>query len=255
MSRSQPFMPPAERALRARSFGSVAAEYARGRPGYPAELVEWALGPEPLDVLDVGAGTGKLTEAVAARHRVVAIEPLAQMRALLEERLPDVRVVEGSAEELPVAGESVDAVVVGAAFHWFDHEQALAEIARVLRGPSVLVLVGNSFDTSVEWQAELREILGSATLGRPGHWPEPERLARTFAEVDDRDFPHVQQITLAQLRDYASSRSSFAVLPEQVRAERLAEIDALWRRTPALSEAGAAEIRWVARARRCRRLR
>ena len=212
----------------------------------------WLLGTDAVEVLDVGAGTGKLTEAVlAAGHTVVAVEPLAEMRTVLEARLPSARVLQGSAEDLPVAGESVDAVVVGAAFHWFDQEQALVEIARVLRSPGVLGLLGNSFDMSVPWQAELREILGAGALGRPGHWPEPERLRRTFDEVDDREFSHVRSITLAQLRDYASSRSGLAVLPEQIREERLEEIDSLWERALELRDAPNAALRWITRVRRC----
>lgn len=243
-----------ERLLRARSFATVADEYERGRPGYPAEAIGWALGTEPLDVLDVGAGTGKLTAAVAAAgHRVTAVEPLEEMRKLLEATVPDAIVREGTAERLPIDDASVDGVVVGAAFHWFDQERSLVETGRVLRPHGVLALLGNSFDPEVPWQAELRQILGPATLGRPGHWPTPESLGALFAEVDDGSFPHSQPTDLARLRDYASSRSGFAVLEEDVRAERLAEIDALWERTPEL--ATGAELRWITRVRRCRGLR
>jgi SAM-dependent methyltransferase len=253
--RRHEFMPPGERVRHARSFAAVAGEYQRGRPGYPRAAIDWVLGDDPLDVLDVGAGTGKLTEALAAAgHRVIAVEPLPEMRAVLESSVPGVRVLEGIAETLPLADASVDVVVVGAAFHWFDHEKALAEITRVLRAPGALAMLGNSFDASVEWQAELREILGPATLGRPGHWPEPELLRRSFREVDDEEFPHAQPITLEQLRDYATSRSGFAVLPEATRAQRLDEIDRLWARTPALSGARRAVLRWITVVRRCRRL-
>ena len=249
---SQDFMPQAERIRRARSFASVAAEYERGRPGYPPEAITWILGADAVAVLDVGAGTGKLTAAVLALgHPVIAVEPLAEMRTVLESRLANARVLQGSAEELPLGSESVDAVVVGAAFHWFEQEQALLEIARVLRAPGVLGLLGNSFDMSVPWQAELRQILGPATLGRRRRWPEPARLQRTFEQVDDREFSHVQPITLAQLRDYASSRSGFAVLPAWIREQRLEEIDSLWERTPALRDAPEAELRWITTVRRC----
>ncbi len=245
-------MPRAERIRRARSFAGVAAEYDRGRPGYPPEAIDWILGVEPLDVLDLGAGTGKLTEGLAVRHRVFAVEPLAEMRELLARRLPDVRVLEGSAEAVPLAALSVDAVVVGAAFHWFDHERALAEILRVLRRPGVLGLLGNSFDTSVPWEAELRAILGPAALGRRGHWPDPERLLELFAEVEDREYAHSQPVTRARLQDYASSRSGFATLAPALREQRLQEIDRLWARTPELEGAVQAPLRWITRARRCR---
>jgi SAM-dependent methyltransferase len=249
-------MPPAERLRRARSFGAVAGEYERGRPGYPPEAIAWILGEEPLDTLDVGAGTGKLSAAVlAAGHRVVAVEPLAEMREALTSAVPGARVIAGSAEQLPLDAASVDAVVVGAAFHWFDAERALAEIVRVLRPPGTLALLGNSFDTTVPWQAELRKILGPATLGRPGHWPDPDRLLADFEYAEEREFRHSQPIDLPRLRDYASSRSSFAVLPAAEREQRLAAVDALWNRTPDLAPDRTPELRWITRARRCRVLR
>jgi SAM-dependent methyltransferase len=249
-------MPTEERRRRARSFASVAWEYDRGRPGYPAQAIEWALGADPLDVLDIGAGTGKLTEAVvAAGHRVTAVEPLAEMRAVLESRVPAARVLEGTAERLPLGDRSVDAVAVGAAFHWFDQRAALAEIARVLRPGGALAVFGNSFDTSRPWVARLREILGPATLGRPGHWPDADRLEGLFADVQDAAFAHVQAIDLAQLRDYASSRSGFAVLAPEERSARLAEIDALWEQTGELAGHATGELPWSTRVRRARGLR
>ena len=248
------FMPQPERRRRARSFSTVAEEYESGRPGYPPDAIAWILGTEPLDVLDLGAGTGKLTATVAgAGHRVVAVEPLAEMREKLSESVPGALVLEGTAEDVPLQRASVDAVVVGAAFHWFDQERALIECRRVLRRAGVLAMLGNSFDSAVAWQAELRRILGPATLGRPGHWPEPERLLASFEEVEDRAFPHSQPIDLPRLRDYASSRSGFAVMAESLREKRLQEIDALWERTFGTDEL--AEMRWVTRVRRCRGVR
>ena len=95
----------------------MANEYDRGRPGYPPEAIEWLLGVESLDVLDLGAGTGKLTGALLdAGHRVIAVEPLAEMRAILTSSLPAARALAGTAERLPLADDSVDAVTVGAAF-------------------------------------------------------------------------------------------------------------------------------------------
>src|ERR1700690_250709 len=137
----------ATRSQRARSFGRVAAEYERGRPGYPPEAIEWLLGDPPLEVLDLGAGTGKLTQALlAAGHRVSAVEPLDEMRAILSSQLPAARALAGSAEQLPLADASMDAVAVGSAFHWFDEGAALAEISRVLRPAGVLGHLGDSFD-------------------------------------------------------------------------------------------------------------
>lgn len=250
------FMPPQERARRARSFASVAGEYDRGRPGYPAAAVSWVLPDAPVDVLDVGAGTGKLTAAlVRAGHRVVAVEPLAEMREVLLADLPQLEIIDGRAEQLPLAADSVDGVVVGAAFHWFEQGPALDEIERVLRTPGTLGLLGNAFDTTVPWAAELREILGGAPIERPEHWPSVEILQDHFAEVEDRRFPHTQQVDLPRLRDFAVSRSSLAVKDAAGRELALARVDQLWKRHPELAGRSEVTLHWVSRVRRCRGLR
>jgi SAM-dependent methyltransferase len=135
---------------RARSFGAVAAAYAEHRPGYPAAAVGWALSPlagvGPPHVLDLGAGTGKLAESLVGRAQVCAVDPDRAMLAELRGRLPGVRTVVGRAEAVPLPDASVDAVLVGQAWHWFDHDRALAEIVRVLRPGGVLALVRNDED-------------------------------------------------------------------------------------------------------------
>jgi ubiquinone/menaquinone biosynthesis C-methylase UbiE len=135
----------------ARSFDRVADAYQRARPSYPAAAVHWALEPAPgRRVVDLAAGTGKLTEVlVAAGAEVVAVEPLGNMRAELERALPSVRALAGAAERIPLPDGSTDAVFVGQAFHWFDAPAALAEIARVLRPRGGLVLLWNDW-----WETE-----------------------------------------------------------------------------------------------------
>jgi ubiquinone/menaquinone biosynthesis C-methylase UbiE len=246
----------ASRQRRASSFARVADEYDRGRPGYPREAIEWLLGEEPLDVLDLGAGTGKLTSALlAAGHRVLAVEPLAEMRAILTSSLPDAQALAGTAEALTIADASVDAVTVGSAFHWFDERLARAEIARVLRPPGVLGLLGNAFDTSSAWVARVREILGPPAIQRPGHWPAVEDLREDYAEVEDREFPHEQLIDRGSLRDLASSRSSLALMSAAQRELVLAELDLLWEQEPELIGRTQVPLPWQTRARRCSRLR
>ncbi len=246
----------ASRAQRARSFARVAREYDRGRPSYPRAAIDWLLGRESLEVLDLGAGTGKLTEALTdAGHRVIAVEPLLQMRAILTSRLPGVRALDGSAEQLPLHDASVDAVTVGAAFHWFDERAALAEIARVLRPPGVLGLLGNAFDTSPAWVARVREILGPPAIQRPGHWPSVADLCERFATVEDREFPHEQRVDRARLRDLASSRSSLALMGDTERERVLASLDRLWQQEPELVGRTQALLPWQARVRRASRLR
>lgn len=166
MSSSQDPNETPDRAERARSFARVAGEYERGRPGYPRAAIQWLLGAKPLEVLDLGAGTGKLSAALLeAGHRVTAVEPLDEMRAILTSRLPQAHALDGTAEQLPLADASVDAVVVGAAFHWFDQSVALAEIARVLRPPGVLGLLGNAFDTPAATSRSCPRASGSRCWG------------------------------------------------------------------------------------------
>lgn len=133
----------------------MAATYARYRPGYPADAVAWALVPlaeraEPA-LLDLGAGTGKLTEALQGRGRVTAVDPDPAMLAQLRTRHPSVDVREGTAERIPLPDASVDAVLVGQAFHWFDPDLALPEIARVLRPGGVLAALWIGSDVRVDW--------------------------------------------------------------------------------------------------------
>jgi SAM-dependent methyltransferase len=153
---------------RARSFGAVAAAYAEHRPGYPAAALDWALAPiaasEPRErtLLDLGAGTGKLTTALLGRGTVIAVEPDPAMLAELRRRLPDVDAREGSAESIPLPTGSVDTVLVGQAWHWFDTGRALPELARVLRPGGVLAALWNADDHGVEWVAELHRAARAA---------------------------------------------------------------------------------------------
>jgi SAM-dependent methyltransferase len=160
----------------------------------------------------------------------------------------------GTAEQLPLGDASVDAVTVGSAFHWFDQGVAQAEIARVLRPPGVLGLLGNGFDVSVPWVARLREILGPPAMERRGHWPSAEDLGARFASVEDREFPHQQLIDRRGLRDLAVSRSSIALLTPAQRESVLASLDEVWEQEPELLQRTDVLLPWRARARRCKRL-
>jgi SAM-dependent methyltransferase len=248
-------VPSADKATHARSFGEVADLYQRGRPGWPLEAIEWLLGPAPLDVLDLGAGTGKLTAALLkAGHPVTALEPLPEMRAILTESLPAATAINGRAEQLPLADRSVDAVVAGSAFHWFDREPALDEIARVLRPPGVFGLLGNRFDTSVDWQRRVRGISGGG-IYRAGHWPSQPELRERFAEVDDApDFLQSIEVDRATLKDYLASLSQVATMDEAERAEYLAGVDQIWDSEPDLAGHETTALRWRTTVRRSRGL-
>ncbi len=141
---------------RATSFGSIAQDYDRLRPGPPAQAVEWLIPPGCGTALDLAAGTGLFTRALAERvPEVIAVEPDDRMRAVLAERSPGVRALAGRAEQIPLPDASVDAVFVSSAWHWFDHEVAILEIARVLRDHGRLGVAWTSRDRTVDWVFEL----------------------------------------------------------------------------------------------------
>lgn len=156
----------------AQGFAQNAADYERARPAYPAEAVSCIVGRARLSpgrrVVDLAAGTGKLTRVLTpSGAEVVAVEPVAAMRAELATAVPGVEVMDGTAESLPLADATVDAVTVGQAFHWFDPAPALREISRVLVPGGCLVLTWNTRDRSYDWVREFGELLADGELGRP----------------------------------------------------------------------------------------
>lgn len=238
------------------SFGPSADVYERHRPDYPPAAIRWALGAEPLRVLDVGAGTGKLTRALlAAGHEVVAVEPDAQMRDAFAAAVAGVDVLCGSAEELPVADESFDAVAVGQAYHWFDTSRALPELARVLHPEGLLAVVWNRRDVSEPWVAELSRILVGPG-GRRGD-PEAERAIESFGPLftppEQTTVTHVQPLHLEGLLGLVASRSYTIVLPDGERAAMLAEVAELGRRVAAAGPDGLLRLPYLTMCVRARR--
>jgi SAM-dependent methyltransferase len=213
------------------AFAEVAGAYERGRPGYPDEAVRWLVGHEPCDVVDLGAGTGKLTRSlVALGHRVTAVEPLAEMRAQLEAVLPDVRAVPGSAEAIPVPDSSVDVVVSAQAFHWFDHDDALPDIARVLRPHGRLSLVWNSRDDGDPWMARLSAIIGNESIEESDVVPVLD-ASGLFGRVETAMFAFEQVLDRDGLLDLVLSRSYLAKLPAPEREPVLDAVAALYDET------------------------
>jgi SAM-dependent methyltransferase len=220
-------------ATRATSFAAVADAYDRARPGYPPEAVEWLTGPPPRDVVDLGAGTGKLTRSlVELGHRVTAVEPLPEMLDHLRAAVLGAAAVLGTAEVIPLAEDSADVVIAAQAFHWFDHDRALPEIARVLRRGGHLALVWNTRDDRASWVEELSGIIGEEDARSSGG-RFVERIVSvieggSFGPVERATFEHVQHLSRETLHDLVLSRSYCAVRTADERAPVLAAVDALF---------------------------
>jgi len=225
--------PRHERSL---SFGSQAAAYERGRPSYPPEAIDWLLAPtdnwDAHDVLDLGAGTGKLTTRLVERGlHVIGVDPIAEMLDMLRTALPDTPALLGSAEQIPLPDNAVDAVLVAQAWHWFDPERAVAEIARVLRPGGRLGVLWNTRDERSGWVKDFGRIVGlehdrdNATVDLP----EP------FTDIATHQVEWTNYITPQALIDYVTSRSYCITSPAAVRARTLDEVRELLASHPALA--------------------
>jgi SAM-dependent methyltransferase len=207
---------------RARSFDRAADEYERTRPDYPPAVLDALPLGEDAEVLDVGAGTGKLTRMLAQRYRrVIAVEPLEGMRAILERVVPSAESRPGSAEAIPLPDASVDGVFAGQAFHWFANDQAIAEIGRVLRPGGVLTLIWNGPDDDrpsplpEQYRAYIKELHDAGMSIFDDAPPWQDVIARgPFGEVHESGVPHDHVLDRAGLLENARTVSWIASLPE-----------------------------------------
>ncbi|MGI9125407.1 MAG: class I SAM-dependent methyltransferase [Mycobacterium sp.] len=227
---------------RSLSFGSQAAAYERGRPSYPPEAVDWLLPDNARDVLDLGAGTGKLTTRLVERGlSVVAVDPIAEMLDVLRDTLPDTPALLGTAEHIPLPDNSIDAVLVAQAWHWFDPERAGAEAARVLRPGGRLGLLWNVRDERLGWVKEFGRIVGlehdwaNATLTLPA----------PFTDVETHQVEWTNYISPQALIDYVASRSYCINSPAEVRTSTLDEVRTLLATHPALANAEGIALPYV----------
>jgi SAM-dependent methyltransferase len=217
----------------ARSFERAATAYESARPSYPDELLdELPLGAGST-VLDLGAGTGKLTRVLTRRYaHVVAVEPLDGMREILESVVPRAASHKGSAESIPLPDASVDAVFAAQAFHWFANDEAIAEIARVLRPGGIFAVVWNE---GVEpsplpnaYRERLQELFADGELA-PGN--EEQRFATIargpFGELHETSVLHEQVQTRESTLAFVSSVSLIARLPDDERAAAMADLGSL----------------------------
>jgi SAM-dependent methyltransferase len=219
--------PVTEWADRRTAFGTQAQAYAHGRPTYPMDAVRWVVPEHARTVLDLAAGTGKLTERVLELGvDVLAVEPLDDMRALIPAAA---HALPGTAEQIPLPDASVDVVVVGQAFHWFDQAPALAEIARVLRPQGTLGLLWNLDDDRVPWVSDLDDL--TRTEARRSLVPAAAR-----APYDDRtdlttpeqaSFDHAEAFDPDRLVAMVASQSRTILLPPDERERVLDAVRAL----------------------------
>ncbi|MEV6769325.1 class I SAM-dependent methyltransferase [Nocardia sp. NPDC051030] len=223
----------------ASSFGTAAGVYAEHRPDYATAAVHWALESAPGSrVLDLGAGTGKLTGTlVTLGADVIAVEPDSAMVSELRRALPGVRALAGSAEEIPLPDGSVDAVLAGNALHWFDMAVAGGEIARVLAPGGILAGLWNVMDDRVDWVAGLERVGGSAAIGPRDtlsswrgataglHLPGGDVVAR-FGSAEQAEFPHGQRRTADSLVETLGTRAGVLVMPEREQLATLGRVRA-----------------------------
>jgi SAM-dependent methyltransferase len=254
--------PETERALvarRAASFGGSAAAYAAERPGYPAVAVRWALEPvagrRPLRVLDLAAGTGKVTEALldegVPADAISAVEPDPEMLAELRRAVPGVRALAGGAEDVPLPDGAVDVVLVGQAMHWFDLDRAFPEMRRVLAPGGVLAGLWNIDDDREPWVAGLNEVSTSRVSferRRPRRFP----FSVEFPGVERAEFPHAQPRTAESLAATIGTHSHVLVLGDAERDALLSRVLTYLRALPETAE-GEFDLPMVTLAIRARR--
>ena len=219
-------MSTADRGARAASFEHGVSAYEATRPGYPDDAIAWVVPPEAHDVLDLAAGTGKLTvRLVTLGLRVVAVEPSDGMRAQLIALLPDVEARAGTAEHTGLPDACVDAVTIAQAWHWVDPPAASAEIARILRLGGTVAPLWNVRDEATDWVARWTEIVHrgdslDTSYGNPV-------LGDAFTEPEHATFHWTHRLRTADLRTLAASRSHLLLLPFDEREGLLSEIDEL----------------------------
>jgi SAM-dependent methyltransferase len=230
-----------EREARRTSWSAAedALVYDRGRPSYAERAVDFALDPvrdrPGLRVLDLGAGTGKLTRQLLDRGvDTVAVEPSDAMRRVLAHRCRTATVLAGAAERIPLPDASTDLVVAAQAFHWFDRDAAVPEIARVLRPAGLLALFYNARDDAVRWVTALSEII-SETADQVSETKGRQQLdLPLFEQAGALRAAHEQELDAAGLVDLVASRSYAIVMPPAERATMLLRVLELTRTHPEL---------------------
>lgn len=229
-------LPPRPDPRGARAFAGIAEAFERGRPGYPQAAVHWLVRESRATVVDVGAGTGKLSrEVLAAGHAVMAVEPVPEMLEQLRLAVPGASPVRARAEALPTVSRSVDVILAADSFHWFDAASFLSEATRALRPGGALGLLWNEPDTRVPWVRRLAALLGDDhLLADPGEADE-SRLPHAavddtgqFESVEQKSFRLWHRVRKTELRDLVASRPEITARGPVAVERLLEEVDDLF---------------------------
>ena len=247
-----------ETAPRRLTFGAHAGEYERARPAWPRDAVRWLVPGGAELVVELGAGTGKLTRAVAALGvRVVAVEPDPRMLAVL--RGLGLEGVEGSAEAIPFDDGVADAVVAGSSLHWFELDRALPEIHRVLRPAGRFGFGWNHRDDRHPAIARMSEAMNAAQARLRGprwrsrDWPAELAASGLFRDVEHARFEHMHELPREALEDNLLSYSGVAALPDEARARVFAEVAQALDSDESVSGGGRLRLPFVVTAYRAKR--
>ena len=226
-------LPPRPDPRGARAFAGLAEQFEQGRPPYAGAAVEWLVRRTRAQVVDVGAGTGKLTRAILGQgHTVLAVEPVSEMLDQMREAAPRAHSVRARAEALPVVSRSVDAVLAAESFGWFDASAFLSEATRVLRPGGTLGLLWNEPDVRVPWVRRFAELIGDDHLLAD---PDESRLPHIaiddtgqFESVEQRSFRVWHRLRRPELHALVASRPEIAARGPVALERLLAEVDALF---------------------------
>ncbi|MDB6141074.1 MAG: hypothetical protein JWP80_118 [Pseudomonas sp.] len=244
-------------------YSTQAGTYTLGRPEYPDELNLWLRDTLGIDaqasVVDLGAGTGKFTRLLKPlTDHLTAVEPVQAMRQEFGKGFPDTTIVQGTAESIPLADETADAVVCAQAFHWFANEAALVEIHRVLKPGGRLGLIWNVRDESVDWVAEITRIItpyeGDTPRFHTGNWRQPFN-GHYFAQPELTCFNYIHSGTAETvIMNRFLSVSFIAALPEADKSILTEQLRELIHTHPALRGRETIEFPYQTQAYLCRRL-
>ena len=246
-----------ETAPRRLTFGAHADAYERARPNWPEVVARWFVPDDAKLVVELGAGTGKLTRAVAALGgRVVAVEPDPRMLAVLHDS--GFEGVEGSAEAIPLDDGEADAIVAGSALHWFDLDAALPEIHRVLRPRGTFAFGWNHRDARHPTIARMSETIYAArsegTGWRSRGWPREVTEGGLFGDVEHELFAHVHELPREALDDHLLSYATLASLPEPERRRVFADVTEILDADPSVRDGDRLRLPFVVEAYRATRV-